>query len=445
MYDIDHRTRRKQRLFRIFPGIFGPALMSLLLTTVATALPFSGSGNGEPKTNTELSKNLFPGNASHKPVTANDKHYFYVEDETRLPPLTRVKVELYYVRGKPPISYLTHREITRVTDSGHLKTRVLGLRRPLWAGKYKLVFTLNPANQIPKVKKKLNDRVDNALRRTQTWFYGTKEKRKKQREKAMKAARRDLKAALQLAGDLKQKLTNLLQQRKTTRDGPPIVARLNLALDWWTWSRTWQKQLNTVRRRNRRRPRLDGRTISFFEPESSTAYFLGADLKNLRELYDLAWAALASDFANSEAARRFQKKHSQLRTSVSRTMISLNLVVPLPETDRKAFRKNLEKMQDLMTEMETLLTNATEDAPDDDWSARLQNRITSLLQLLLGLNTEIPDVIYQRFLKLTQQLNRFSNDLGNRSPAAARKAFNPLKKQFRNARDLSTSFLKAMK
>ncbi len=429
-------TGYKQRFFA-----FMISSLTFLLSAGLTAQIFSGSDSEEPKTNTELSKKLFPGDVEYRPVSANGKNYLFLRCKTRLPSMTRVKLELYYVRGQPPIDYLTHRKTVRVQDNGHIETRVLGLKRPLWAGKYKLVLTLKPSDQIPEVKKKLKQ-VDHALRRTRSWFFGTKEKLKKQRKQALDTARRDLKTTLNLAEELKTKFSTFIQRRKQIDQSFPAPSYLNLARKWLNWSLRWTRRYQNVKKSNERRPRFNDRTISFFFAEDRTAYFLKYDLQKLNELYQMAREELWSTEQSPKSARVFRKKYRNLRQSVSDTMVFLNLVVPMEKEDRKALRRQLNKMDNTFSEIHSYLSNsAGKDLPTD----KIQQNLNKVLGGLLQLNDDLPDLIYRRFLQLTQKLNSFSSDLSTMNRSEALKRFEVTRKKFENLRKLTQSFLEAMK
>ncbi len=428
-----------------WPGPVTVLLALLVSTAVCPALQDTGeSGDTSDKEesspeNSEQAKKYFPSGIKVTPAKKEREekpalHSFQVEADTELPHRTIVNVLLHYQKtmrkGEEPIDHKVGQDALRVDQNGGLKTSLLDMKRPLWAGPYKLTIQVNPDHQSNRIRNQLPETEDPITYR-KTWYYGTEEKREKQKEEAIKQAQEDLHATLRLAGELRRKLRSVRTGNETLED-------------WKKWSKNWDRRVQKIERSNRRRPTLDGYYLEFSFHEEKTGYFLKYHLKNLRELHEKADTLLRSDEVSRKETRTFRKTYRKLRKKIETTLVKrLNLPVPLSRKKQKQFRKTLNNLSDRFRKLRDH-TEARSEATDfENWSETARKHVDQIREILFQLDPDVPDFLYRRFTELTEPLNKFARSL-SKEQGNHTDTFKSLYNSFTDVRERSRTYLQKL-
>ncbi len=388
--------------------------------------------------NSKRAKKRFSGDVKITPKTVGiseegTKHFFSVRTSANFPEGTRVRVILYYQRKQKNIEDLIDHKVyentVRVRDNGRIEAMLLGLKRSLWAGPYKVVFKVSPENQIRPVRKKLPD-LDEPVQFAKTWYHGTAEQLEKQKKKAVKQARKDYYGTLELAEELKLKL-------REVQSGDLDVD------DWEQWSKRWKKQLRKIEESNRRRPQFDGEFVEFHFVEDRTGFFLQFDLQSLRDVYGLADQIVRSEEPTPEQTQEFRKSYRELQRSIAKTLSFLKISIPLGKQKRKVFRKHLKEFTKIFQEMDEHISRRSEAEDLSAWTRKAEEKLTELQSHLFELDSDIPDFLYRRFTKLLKRVNNMLRNLSGKE-GEIKKQFRSAHKYFRDVREISKAYLKEL-
>ncbi len=358
----------------------------------------------------ERVNNIFPGKIQVSTISKQERSYFDIQLAANLPKLTRVKLSLYYVSGNPPTRELTGEVIRRVSNQGTVEAEFLGLKRSIWAGCYRLVVDFSTNQQVPSVLRKL-DTSQSSVRREKNWYHGTPAKRERQEKRAMDRARRDFRQFLLLSRRLKRFVReNASSSHPSLYFINPFVDRVHFPLYGMIRLEQWRERFQALKSSNQRRPRFEGRPISFYFMESRTAYFLQTYLRDLEELYNRAREMMWGSLLGRVEADRFFNAYRNLRKQVTKTMNLINLSVPISETQQRQLKQILKQSR---SHIENIIKRAgSSDSPlreadRDDIQTRLQRLQSTLFQL----DSSTPDRLYRKVVHLSQHLQQLQVQL----------------------------------
>lgn len=388
----------------------------------------------------ERARNTFPGEINVSTSARKDRHVFDVSLTANLPQLTRVKLSLYYVTGDPPTEELAGEKIRRVSGNGGVNADFLGLKRELWAGCYRLVVHFHPNQQVPSVLRKL-DGSENPVRREKNWYHGTPARRERQENRAMERARRDFRQFLLLSGQLKRFVMARADSNKRYKYLlTPYGVRVRTPQYWLIWSAQWKRRLKTLQSSNKRRPRFEGRPISFFFMESRAAYFLQTYLEGLEELFAQSNKMMWRYTIGEHQVNQFREAYRTLRTQVIRTMKMIGLTVPLSQEQESQLERILEGFNSHLDRVSQQI-----DRPGSNLNQERRTKIRSHLQqlqsLLFRVDASMPDLLYQEVFDLSRRLQKLNARMATIGPDQLQTSVREVYQKFTTIRDLTHSFM----
>lgn len=406
----------------------------------AFAAPECPSSEKAAGADQERVRDVFPGSMSVSPTSRKGRRYFQVRMQADLPQLTRVKLSLYFVSGDPPTEELVAERIRRVSGTGHIEADLLGLKRPLWAGCYRLVAHVNPNRQVPSVLRELES-LQKPVRRETNWYHGTPDQRKRQEQRAMEQARSDFRQFLLLSSQLKRfVMASASSSTYSVCAVHPFMIRVRLPQYWLIWSEQWKDRLRALQSSNRKRPRFEGRPVSFFFMESRTAYFLQTYLQGLQDLFEQSNVLMWSGDLNTDQVNTFRKSYRDLRDQVIRTMEMIGLTVPLSPKQQRQMKRLLKRFS---SHLDNMLQFA--DGPASELNrekrARIRTHVNGLQSVLFRVDASVPDLLYRQVFDLSKHLQQLSGRLSAIEAGELQQSLQVVYQKYRHLQELTNSFL----
>ncbi len=417
------------------------ASIFLLLMGLSLPLPAAHSCPASNKASAKPDQHqVFTGDVSVEKEIRSGKRYIHFTLRTSLPESTRILVKLYYIRGEKAYEKLADKRILRVSGTGLISGDLLGYKRDIWSGCYRLVVKFNPTNQVPYVLRQL-EKVDDPVRLEKNWYHGTPERLRQQKKQAVESATRDFQHLLRLADQLKQQVNHYQQYSRPDIYVTPMFIRDRFTGQWLIIRSLLKEQLKRLTSSNERRPRYNGDPVGYFHIEERTAYFLQNYIQDLKSLFTLVdqWKLL--DSKKAEFVQSFLKKYRNFYDRVTDTMVMINLDVPFSREQRRSLRRILNRTRELFRKLGNAMDQLSTGTKHNQEREKVKSLLLNIQSTLYRTDSEITDEIYQKMLTLTKKAQKVHARVDDMPVKQMQKDVKKLRKQFEETRSIAIDMM----
>lgn len=376
--------------------------------------------------------NLFSSSLEIDPGYEGEHYFFQVNASVTTPVRTRFDVELLYFKmDRNDIPRKVYETVVRQETTGQLSFRVAVLKRPLWAGWYRLRITYAADRQPRTITDELPVK-EGEVQVTTDWKYGTEEMRNRQVQGAEERARRDYL-------DLMEMIRSVRKYMKENRRSEPTS-------EIKKWFEQTRKKLQEIRNSNLRRPRYDGRTAEYNFLENRTAYFLRHDLNRTEKILDRAQQLIQLENPDQEQTEEYRERLREVQESASRTIALLGIVPPIPEQGRERLERTLGELEGQFSSLIELLQ--TERSNGAYPREEIRGKVTEILRGLAIAGSDIPDLpgfLYKRIQAIGRDMTRIIQGTDQEGERLSRKDIQELHERFQETKQMAESYMEELK